>query len=253
MSICHREQSWPGMPEEPRLLSEVKVRLISEAERERYDGLIKQEHYLHHARTVGAMLRCVAEYQVQGADYIFLLKGNQPTALAKAQQLLAGAFPPAVQTVDKAHGRIDQRRLWSQPVDGATMGLPGARQVFRIDLKSEHLRRGRVVKTTTETSYRVTSLLPEEAGLQALMDEARGYWAIENGQHDRRDHTQREDHCLVRHPQAARTLSQSFRSPFLTDSPDPLLPSLPIPLPPLSVAVELRTLRFPFTGGVTGV
>ena len=71
------------------------------------------------------------------------------------------------------------------------MGLAGATQVFRIDLKSEQLRRGRVVKTTTETSYRVTSLLPEEAGPQALMDEARGYWAIENGQHDRRAHTLR--------------------------------------------------------------
>lgn len=53
------------MPEEPRLLSVVKVRLIQEAERERYDGLIEQEHYLHHARTVGAVLRYVAEYQGQ--------------------------------------------------------------------------------------------------------------------------------------------------------------------------------------------
>ncbi len=64
-----------------------------------------------------------------------------------------------------------------------------------------------MVKTTCETSYRVTRLLPAEAGPQALMDEARGYWAIENGQHFRRDHTQRENHCRVRHPQAARTLS----------------------------------------------
>ena len=113
--------------------------------------------------------------------------------------------------MDKGHGRIDHRSLWCLPVDGATLGLAGAKQVFRIDLKSEQLRGGRVVKTTTETSYRVTSLLPEEAGPQALMDEARGYWAIENGQHYRRDHTQREDHCLVRHTQAARTLSL-FRS-----------------------------------------
>lgn len=109
--------------------------------------------------------------------------------------------------MDKAHGRIDKRSLWSQPIDGATLGLSGARQIFRIDLKSEHLRRGRVVKTTQETSYRVTSLLPEEAGPQALMDLARGYWAIENAQHYRRDHTLREDHCLVRDTRAARTLS----------------------------------------------
>ena len=33
--------------------------------------------------------------QEQGADYLFFLKGNQPHAHAKAQQLLAGAFPPS--------------------------------------------------------------------------------------------------------------------------------------------------------------
>ena len=57
MSICHREQSWPGIPEESRVLSAVTVRLINEAEQERYDGLIEQEHYLHLARMVGAVLR----------------------------------------------------------------------------------------------------------------------------------------------------------------------------------------------------
>jgi hypothetical protein len=33
--------------------------------------------------------------QAQGADYLFFLKGNQPHAYAKAQQLLAGAFSPS--------------------------------------------------------------------------------------------------------------------------------------------------------------
>jgi hypothetical protein len=33
--------------------------------------------------------------QGNGADYIMILKGNQPHALARAQQLLAGAFPPS--------------------------------------------------------------------------------------------------------------------------------------------------------------
>jgi len=31
----------------------------------------------------------------QGGDYLFILKGNQPHALAKAEQLLPGAFPPS--------------------------------------------------------------------------------------------------------------------------------------------------------------
>jgi len=33
--------------------------------------------------------------QEQGADYLFFLKGNQPHAHTKAQQLLTGAFPPS--------------------------------------------------------------------------------------------------------------------------------------------------------------
>jgi predicted transposase YbfD/YdcC len=32
--------------------------------------------------------------QGNGADYLMSLKGNQPNALAKARQLLPGAFPP---------------------------------------------------------------------------------------------------------------------------------------------------------------
>ena len=45
------------------------------------------------AHTVKANCRQLT--QGQGADYIFFLKGNQPHALAKAQQLLAGDFPPS--------------------------------------------------------------------------------------------------------------------------------------------------------------
>lgn len=43
------------------------------------------------------------------------------------------------------------------------------------------------------------------------MQVARDHWSIENGQHYRRDATQREDHCPVRHTQTGRNLSL-FRS-----------------------------------------
>lgn len=71
----------------------------------------------------------------------------------------------------------------------------------------EHLRRGKVIKTTTETRYGVTSLYPEEAGPDRLLALVRGYWAIEIKQHYRRDHTQREDHCQVRDAVTARNLA----------------------------------------------
>jgi len=92
-------------------------------------------------------------------------------------------------------------------VDGATLGLAGAAQLIRIDRQTQILRQGRVVKTTEETAYLVTSLWAEETDPQKLLDLVRGYWAIETKQHYRRDHTQREDHCQVRQPVAARNLS----------------------------------------------
>lgn len=85
--------------------------------------------------------------------------------------------------------------------------MAGAAQLIRIDRQTQFLRKGRVVKTTHETAYLVTSLWAEEADPHKLLERVRGYWAIETKQHYRRDHTQREDHCQVRHPVAARNLS----------------------------------------------
>jgi predicted transposase YbfD/YdcC len=87
------------------------------------------------------------------------------------------------------------------------VGLAGAAQLIRIDRKTEFLRRGRVVKTTHDTVYLITSLWADEAGPDKLLALVREYWAIEIKQHYRRDHTQREDHCHVRHTVAARVLS----------------------------------------------
>ena len=92
-------------------------------------------------------------------------------------------------------------------MDGATLGLAGAAQIFRLDQEVDYLRRGQVIKTTRETRYGVLSLTPEQAGPDAVLALVRDYWGIEIRQHYRRDHTQREDHCQVRHPVAARNLS----------------------------------------------
>jgi hypothetical protein len=85
--------------------------------------------------------------------------------------------------------------------------LAGAAQVFALDQKTDYLRRGQVIKTTHETRFGVTSLYPDEAHPDTLLASVRGYWAIEIQQHYRRDHTQREDHCHVRHPITARNLA----------------------------------------------
>ena len=87
------------------------------------------------------------------------------------------------------------------------MGLAGVAQVVRIHRHTQYLRRGKVYKETDDVVFAVTSLTPQEAGPERLLQIAREHWSIENGQHHRRDRTQREDHCTVRDTPTARNLS----------------------------------------------
>ena len=101
--------------------------------------------------------------------------------------------------------------MWSAPTDPATLGLAGVAQVGRIHRHTQHLRKGNVYKETDEVVFAVTTLTPQEAGPDRMLQLAREHWSIENGQHHRRDRTQREDNCTVRDTKTARNLSL-FRS-----------------------------------------
>ena len=91
------------------------------------------------------------------------------------------------------------------------MGLAGAAQLVRLERKVDTIRGGQVIKHTEEIAYEVTSLWPEEAGPERLLELVRDKWKIENGQHYRRDRTQDEDRCTVGETNSARLLTL-FRS-----------------------------------------
>jgi predicted transposase YbfD/YdcC len=97
------------------------------------------------------------------------------------------------------------------PIDPSTVGLAGAAQLIRIQRRVQTIRKGQVIKETIEIAYLATSLWVEEASPEQLLKWARVHWSIENGQHFRRDRTQDEDRCTVRHTTTARNLSL-FRS-----------------------------------------
>jgi hypothetical protein len=54
-----------NLPQETDLLKKVEVRLLRDDERERFDQLLCERHYLHSACLVGQGLRYVAEFQGQ--------------------------------------------------------------------------------------------------------------------------------------------------------------------------------------------
>lgn len=55
----------PGLPPEPSLWAQIRVRLLEKSERARFDELLAREHYLHNPTVVGQALRYVAEVQGQ--------------------------------------------------------------------------------------------------------------------------------------------------------------------------------------------
>ena len=79
---------------------------------------------------------------------------------------------------------------------------PGVQQVFQV-----HRVRRLPGKVEQETAYGITSLAPEEAGPERLLELARGHWGIENRLHGVRDVTLGEDACRVRSGSAPQALA----------------------------------------------
>jgi len=71
---------------EPDILREVSVRLIGEEERERFDKLLEEEHYLKSARLGGQSLRYVAELEGQWLALI-TFSGAAPHLKAREEKL----------------------------------------------------------------------------------------------------------------------------------------------------------------------
>ena len=108
--------------------------------------------------------------------------------------------PPQHQTVEKGHGRIELRRIWTSTELNDYLDFPYVRQAFRIERITTDLQ-GRVVrgrKGTTEQCFGLSSLATKKADPERLLTLNRGHWGIENRLHHVRDWTYDEDRSQVR-------------------------------------------------------
>ena len=130
---------------------------------------------------------------VKHADYLFVVKANQPTLLARCAHLPWHDVPVLDRTRDHAHGRVELRTLKAVTVN--RFGFPHAAQVVQVTRKTRQLgtRRWRTVVV-----YAVTSLTHAQASPARLADLIRGHWAIENGLHYLRDTAFAEDGSQLR-------------------------------------------------------
>ena len=164
-----------------------------------------------------AML-CQRELSVQiveaGGHYVWLVKGNQ----AHVRQAIADLFElpqcvPAqeqaaayrsVTTIDKGHGRLEQRTLTASELLNGYLDWPHLGQVFRIERRFTRLKEGSV---HAEVAYGLTDLKPAEASPAQLLSYVRDYWGIENKLHYRRDKTLHEDATRTTYPHLAQALA----------------------------------------------
>jgi predicted transposase YbfD/YdcC len=150
-----------------------------------------------------------------GGDYVWSVKGNQPglrsdiAALFKIEEGKTALKAMAndlrrAQTTDKAHGRLEQRRITSSGLLAGRLDWPGLKQVFKIEREVEEVATG---KKRSETVYGVSSLSDKQADAKRLLEVVRKHWMIENGLHYRRDWSLREDYGRLRIGEAAQAMA----------------------------------------------
>ena len=128
--------------------------------------------------------------------------GHQPGVQSPWHKRLERREQQTASTVNKGHGRIEQRTLTSTTALNEYLDWPGVQQVFRLE-------RRRTIKgqRTTEIAYGITSLQRGQADAATLLTLVRGHWSIENNLFGLRDTTFGEDACRVRTGHAPQNLA----------------------------------------------
>jgi len=160
-----------------------------------------------------AQRRLSSQIVEAGGDYFWWVKANQPTVLADLELLFtdeyvcAGWSAPPVDfttafTIEKGHGRLEQRALTVSSMLADYHDWPYLAQVVKVERT-----RTTKQKEMHEVAYGITSLPAAVADAARLLALGRGHWRIENGLHYRRDVTLQEDASQVRRGHAPQVLA----------------------------------------------
>jgi predicted transposase YbfD/YdcC len=163
----------------------------------------------------GCQKKIAAAIVEQGGDYLLQVKGNQgglhdETVMLFDQCLrddCHGIAYSTAATIDKGHGRIEERRLWATSEVNwfAERGKwKNLRSLIRVRAK-------RTVggQTSTEHRYYISSLPADNAS--RLLAYIRGHWGIENTLHWSLDINFREDDRRIRQGHAAENFARLAR------------------------------------------
>ena len=136
----------------------------------------------------------------QGGDYTLIVKRNQPLlyddiALLFAESAVVADTLTAAERVNLHGDRIEERMLQASTALADYCDWPGLQQVFRLERQVTRKKTG---VQTCQVVFGITSLGPQRANADRLLDLTRGHWGIENRLHWVHDVDFDEDHSRVR-------------------------------------------------------
>lgn len=136
-----------------------------------------------------------------GADYVFTVKGNQPTLYAALKALPWPKIPLGSRSTQRGHGRQATRTI--KVVDApAWIDFAGAAQVAQVRRTTT-----RAGKKSIEVAYLITSASHHRAPPKILASWVQQHWHIENRLHWVRDVTYNEDRSQVRTASAPHVMA----------------------------------------------
>jgi predicted transposase YbfD/YdcC len=152
--------------------------------------------------------RAHASYLVEqrGADYILIVKANQPSLFAQLDALNWDAIPIHT-TENGGHGRTERRTIRVQPAPD-NIDFPHVAQVFLIERYVTDTKTG---KRTAIAVLGITSLDTTQADAPQIAIHTRKHWNIENKLHYVRDVTYSEDASQTHTRNGPRVMA-SFRN-----------------------------------------
>lgn len=159
-----------------------------------------------------------SEIVKRGGDYLWVVKENQGRLYWDIQSLFAPDCPKPgfgkistdfqlAETVNSGHGRIEKRSIQTSEMLNDYLDWPGVGQVYRLERAFQWRRRGKVIKTSHEVEYGITSLSRAKATAKRVLQLRRQHWQIETGLHYRRDVTFHEDATRMTVAAAGRILA----------------------------------------------
>lgn len=153
-----------------------------------------------------------------GGHYLWPVKTNQPRLYADIERMFApdqpkpgfGKLSTDFQTATQAnygHGRLERRTIQTSAMLNDYLDWPGVGQVYRIERQFTWMRQGKIVKTSAEIEYGITSLPHDKVSPNQVLRFRRKHWQIETALHYRRDVTFREDATRMTIGAAGRILA----------------------------------------------